>query len=519
MKTAGTATGTLSKGVGVLSLSLKGMAATMATVLGPIAGLVAVGAVAKSTFTLANSAEVAATQFKVLTGSAEQAATIMKELQQFAASTPLQSAEILDSGRKLLAFGTAAESLQPTLRMLGDLSSGVGIPLTEMAEIFGKMQVQGRIFGEDINQLLGRGIPIVSELAKQFGVAESEIKKLTAEGKIHFTDIQTAMAAMTGEGGKFQGMMSEMSQTTSGKLSTLKDNFSAVLRSIGQLFQPLVNRAIDFATTVIDVSKIAGKFMFDVFAETFGGLFSMFASLVPSFSVFDVLKETIIGIAEAFDVVKIVFLTLRETVLSGLASMLEGSAAFLQPFVDSFFRGFEMIENAMRAFFNNFLTGIQVILSEINKLTGGLDGVISSINNFKVGGATRGSFSVADAGGSVRKLADAAGQSLNEALIAPSLGERLRQRFEAAGTGVTFEAPKFEGPESSEAGAGSTSTQSTTLGAFVRGSADAVNAIIGAGKGDTANKQLSEAKKQTNILKRIEEKTGGDSGTAVALPA
>jgi len=46
--------------------------------------------------------------------------------------------------------------------------------------------VQGRLFGEDINQLTGRGIPVIQELAKQFGVSESEVKKLVEQGKVGF---------------------------------------------------------------------------------------------------------------------------------------------------------------------------------------------------------------------------------------------------------------------------------------------------------------------------------------------
>ena len=47
--------------------------------------------------------------------------------------------------------------------------------VNQIAELYGKARVQGRLFAEDINQLTGRGIPIIGELAKQFGVSDSQV--------------------------------------------------------------------------------------------------------------------------------------------------------------------------------------------------------------------------------------------------------------------------------------------------------------------------------------------------------
>ena len=79
--------------------------------------------------------------------------------------------ELADAGRKLIAFGESADSVPETLRRIGDVSAGVQAPVNEIAELYGKARVQGRLFAEDINQLTGRGIPIIQQLARQFGAA------------------------------------------------------------------------------------------------------------------------------------------------------------------------------------------------------------------------------------------------------------------------------------------------------------------------------------------------------------
>ncbi len=189
---------------------------------------------------LAAAAEQAEVAFTTLLGSAEKARDLMAQLSRFAAETPFQLPDLRDAARLLAAFGVEGEAIIPTLRMLGDLSAGTGNRIDEIAEIFGKARVQGRLFGEDINQLTGRGIPVIGALARTMGVAEDQIKKLVSQGKIGFPELQQAFVLLTAEGGQFTGMMRQLSRTAAGSLSTLKDNFAAVAMEIGAAFLPIV---------------------------------------------------------------------------------------------------------------------------------------------------------------------------------------------------------------------------------------------------------------------------------------
>lgn len=182
---------------------------------------------------LAANAEQTQVAFATLLGSADAAKRVLSDLERFGAATPFQTDELNDAGRKLLAFGTTAEELIPTLRAIGDVSSGVQAPIGEIAEIFGKAKVAGALFSEDINQLVGRGIPVIQEFAKQLGVSEAEVKQLASEGKISFANLQQAFADLTGEGGKFEGMMAAQSRTVGGLWSTIKDTATSALKGIG----------------------------------------------------------------------------------------------------------------------------------------------------------------------------------------------------------------------------------------------------------------------------------------------
>jgi tape measure domain-containing protein len=206
---------------------------------------------------LAADYEQASVAFTVMLGSAEKAKDTLKALSDFAAATPFELPELIAAGRKLLAFGTTAEQLIPTLQKVGDVSSGIGAPIGEIAEIFGKAKVQGRLFMEDINQLTGRGIPIIQELAKQFHVTEDAVRGLVEAGQIGFPNLDKAFSSMTGSGGQFGGLMEKQSHTLAGLWSTMKDTWGqltmAMAQPVADAIKPMLERLTAWLGNTPDV--------------------------------------------------------------------------------------------------------------------------------------------------------------------------------------------------------------------------------------------------------------------------
>jgi tape measure domain-containing protein len=201
--------------------------------------------------------------FTTIIGDAAKAEQTLTQLRKLGAETPFEFPELADAGRKLIAFGEGADTVTETLRRIGDVSAGVQAPIGEIAEIYGKARVQGRLFAEDINQLTGRGIPIIGQLARQFGVNESQIKKLVETGQVGFPQIEKAFIDMTSSGGKFAGMMAAQSATTKGLFSTLKDTFNEVFLALGtpinDAIRPLISEAIGLVTKLTPMAVEAGK--------------------------------------------------------------------------------------------------------------------------------------------------------------------------------------------------------------------------------------------------------------------
>lgn len=224
-----------------LQVQVQSSVTNIAGQLATLAGIGGAGFGIGKGLQLAAEAEQAAVSFEVLIGSVDRAKKLLTDIQQFAAATPFQQPELIAASRSLLAFGTEAEEIIPTMRRLGDVASGVGQPIGEIAELYGKAKVQGRLFAEDINQLTGRGIPIIQELAKQFGVSEAGVRKLVESGKVNFTNLQQAFESLTVEGGKFGGMMARQSVTLAGLWSTFGDSVGITLQHVGETIAKELN--------------------------------------------------------------------------------------------------------------------------------------------------------------------------------------------------------------------------------------------------------------------------------------
>jgi len=247
-------------------LSGLGDAARGLKIGGAIAGAVsAVGGLglAIKSVKKAASMEQLEVAFEVLTGSATRGKKAIEDLMQFSDATPLQADEVVAAGRSLLAFGVGADDVVRTLKMVGEVSQGIGAPLGDIAEIYGKARVQGRLFGEDINQLTGRGIPIVTELAKVLGTSAENVKGLVTQGKVGFPELEKAFQSMTGTGGQFEGLMEKQARTFSGLMSTLAGKINGVLRGVGkglmESLKPVVNDLLGLVAEVGPVLVGWGK--------------------------------------------------------------------------------------------------------------------------------------------------------------------------------------------------------------------------------------------------------------------
>ena len=208
---------------------------------------------------LAAESQQAQIAFEVMLGSAKRANQVLAEIRTFAIKTPFGESELIGSARALLAFGESARNVVPALQRIGDVSSGIGAPIGEIAEIYGKARVQGRLFAQDMNQLTGRGISMYSELAKQFGTTGDKVRELVSDGVVEFRHLEQAFVSLTSAGGDFFQLTEKQSRSLAGQWSTFKDSVAASLRRVGEEFikTGVLSRAMESGAKVAQIVEPA----------------------------------------------------------------------------------------------------------------------------------------------------------------------------------------------------------------------------------------------------------------------
>ena len=243
--------------------------------LGAAMGVGELSKMVHSSIMFAAEMEDSTTTFKVMLGDMGKAKTLMADITKLAAETPLTTQELVQSGGMLLSADVSADQIVPSLRMLGDVAAGVRQPLNEVVYLYNQVRTQGRLYGDDLRQFTGRGIPLIAAFASTMGVSESAVKGLVEEGRIGFPELQTALLSMTSSGGKFYGMMEERSKTFNGMLSTLADNWQQLGAKLGQALieefelKPLMQRLTLFADDaegIVDWLRPLFSSLKDVFA-------------------------------------------------------------------------------------------------------------------------------------------------------------------------------------------------------------------------------------------------------------
>ena len=197
--------------------------------------------------------------FGTMLKSKEKANALMAQMTDLAAKTPFGLQEVSEGAKRLLAFQVPAQEVTETLRRMGDVAAGLGVPMGQLIHVYGQVKAQGKLMTNDLYQFMNAGIPIIAELSKVVGKSETEIKDMVSAGKIGFAEVQAVIKGMTDEGGLFYNLMAEQSKTLSGQLSNLEDNFANVLNEIGKATEGIASGAISSVSFLVENYQTLGK--------------------------------------------------------------------------------------------------------------------------------------------------------------------------------------------------------------------------------------------------------------------
>jgi tape measure domain-containing protein len=243
-----------------VSAASKATASAVDGVKNAVTGLVGAFTVASTIkFVFAKTAELETQtrSLQVLTGSVKEAKAIIQELQQLGAVTPFTSTELIDSAKRLNAFGVEGEKVVETTRRLADVAGATGAELQGLVTAYGQVQAKGRLQGEELLQFQERGIALQGELRKMYGLTGEEFQKALSKGRISAEAVQVAIQRLTDAGGKYANGAIAQSETLQGKFSTLTDGVEGLARTIGVVLTPALKAIFTQAIQVVDAINAA----------------------------------------------------------------------------------------------------------------------------------------------------------------------------------------------------------------------------------------------------------------------
>lgn len=186
----------------------------------------------------------------LLGGNQQEAQKLLDTLKEMANTTPYEATDLVKATQKMMAFGISAEDSLKYLNMLGDIAMGDANKMDSLTLAFSQMGASGRATMEDINQMIDQGFNPLTIIAEKTGESMGDLRDRVSAGGVSFEEIAGAFQTATSEGGTFYQSMDKASQTTNGKISSLKDAFNSALGSMTESLLPFVTEAVNGLTNV-----------------------------------------------------------------------------------------------------------------------------------------------------------------------------------------------------------------------------------------------------------------------------
>lgn len=226
---------------------------------------------------------------QTLLGGVDKAEAKIKELSDMAAKTPFELPTLVDATQTLLAFGVKAEDSTGILKSLGDISLGNASKLETLIRAYGKMSSTGKVTLENVQMMIDAGFNPLNLIAERNHMTMESLYKAISDGKVPFEELTWAIQKATSEGGQYFNGMETASKTLTGRLSTLKENWSAFLALLTKpAYETLRDTVLPSAIDMVD--KLTASFnesglhgVLNTFSDEVGKLGKSIASKITEY--------------------------------------------------------------------------------------------------------------------------------------------------------------------------------------------------------------------------------------------
>ena len=207
--------------------------------------------------------------FRTLLGSQQASAELMRQMKEFAATTPLQLGDLAKGAQTMLGFNLNPDDIMPMLKAIGDISMGDAQKFQSLTLAFSQMQSVGKLMGQDLLQMINAGFSPLAVMADKTGKSIGELKEEMSAGAISADMVKQAFIDATSEGGQFYGMLSGQGDTVKGALAQLSGAFTDMFNGIGEQSEGIIKGSVKSVQWLVENYETLGKVLVGLIA-TYG---------------------------------------------------------------------------------------------------------------------------------------------------------------------------------------------------------------------------------------------------------
>lgn len=241
-------------------------------------------------------------KLKGLGHDAESVEAIMESATASVKGTAFGLDEAATTAANAVAAGIKpGKELTKYLTMTADAAAIAGISMSEMGSILNKVQTGQTVYTEDLEQLADRGLPVYQWLAKEAGVAASEVKQLASEGQISSQMLYSAIQKNIGGAAKTIGDTSFSSALANmgASLSRIGANFLDAGGKGGGFFSQLKPLMSEF-TSYLGIIEAKASELGVKFGESFTNMVNKVKEIITWFNSLSPTMQSVVGKAAGF---------------------------------------------------------------------------------------------------------------------------------------------------------------------------------------------------------------------------
>lgn len=321
-------------------------------------------------------------------------------MQELAIHSPFTLDGVATAFRMAEAYGFNAEQAKQLTQDLIDFAAATGAPESAMQRIalaLGQISAAGHLTGQDMNQLVQAGLPVLQILADYFGITTAKVIELRTAGLLPAQDVIKAITEYIET--NFAGAAEKQATSWAGLLGTFQDIQQMGLREFfGGLFDALQPVAIALSNWLQGPGMQMIGTLGDMLGNLTNNILDKFKDYAPVFNTLNqAMMEFVNLINNDWTPLQALEKILSELSIIWQGSPLEGVVTFIQDIIKGFETGnWDTVWDKIKTAFATGWSIVAPIISEF--ITGILNNMENGVNNWIAGGgADRVSNSLIDA--------------------------------------------------------------------------------------------------------------------------